>query len=105
MIKDTKMITTLHEQVSKLWRVLCDTKRLGNEWGISVQEDADFKDDYTAGDEMYKLGKKAVAVVAGCNVIIELTGKEQRDGAAALIADANNPLPAALLAALKPLAK
>ena len=82
-----------------LFRGISGCSRLCSQWGLGSDalKDIFLKDDLDFADGMWKSARKGMAVIAACNVVFELTGKEKSEGAASLLEKRRDILPDVLI--------
>ena len=85
----------LTTQALALFRGISCCSRLCSQWGLGSDalKDTLRKDDLDFSDGMWKSARKGMAVIAACNVVFELTGKEKSEGAASLFEKRRDILP------------
>ena len=86
-----------------MYHCMHDAARLHSTWALfpPLDEDAATKDDMLTADGLFQVGRKALVVIAGLNIVIEVSGEDQKAMAAELVAKKSASLLGALLSKLE----
>ena len=97
---------SLAADCAKLWHCVHSASAAATSWGLpALNADSAFTEEVQTIDAVIKDGRLAVAVIAGVNVVQELSGSQQATQAAALIDMNIEGLPKMLVAAVTELSR